>query len=510
MAKNSVTYICSPSEGGCGATLTREALRCPRCKTIGSVIEDSSGSGASSQAGLKSSGAATPTKQTKTIRELQGEPVDRFSTGIGELDRVLGGGFVNGSVVLLGGQPGSGKALKSDTLIPLATGGFKQLSEVLPGDKLIDNDGISTEVVNTLYPDVDRAFRLTFDNGSTVEACEDHIWTLLTPASVNAKWYETPEVENITTSKLFQNFQAYVDNGTYPTLEHNAVQSYPERQLQVSPYHVGVLLGGGAKHYNATFGDLQNTLQKYQHYDTQLQLNHIPKTYLFSSVEQRRAVLQGFIETTGQNVSKKDTDIVLPSLDLLPTFRLLLDSLGMPYETYQKNGKHILWIRDPHFSSRLTHIVNIEEIPVETDDTYICLMVDSPSQTFRFGKHYIVTHNSTVSMSIAEKFAEKDFTVLYSSGEESERQIYLRAKRMGVDNDNIHIVNETNLESLLGHIEAVQPNFVIVDSLQTLASTEVTGSVGSTSQSLECAHALTRVAKSRGITMLLINQVTKS
>lgn len=116
---------------------------------------------------------------------------------------------------------------------------------------------------------------------------------------------------------------------------------------------------------------------------------------------------------------------------------------------------------------------------------------------------------STVSLSIAEKFALKDFTVLYSSGEESDKQIGMRAERMGIEHENIKIVNETNLESLLGHIDIESPDFVIVDSLQTLASSAVTGTVGSISQSLECAHALTRVAKDRGITMLLINQVTK-
>lgn len=116
---------------------------------------------------------------------------------------------------------------------------------------------------------------------------------------------------------------------------------------------------------------------------------------------------------------------------------------------------------------------------------------------------------STLSLSIADNFAKLGMSVLYSSGEESEQQIGLRAARMGVTDDKIRIVNETNLETLLGHIEAEAPDFLIVDSLQTIASSEIPGSIGSIAQSKEAAHTLTRLAKKRGLSMLLINQVVK-
>lgn len=117
---------------------------------------------------------------------------------------------------------------------------------------------------------------------------------------------------------------------------------------------------------------------------------------------------------------------------------------------------------------------------------------------------------STLSLAIADRMAATGMTVLYSSGEESEQQIALRAKRMGVENDNIRIAHETNLESLFGHIEAEAPGLVIVDSLQTLASDGVPGSVGSVSQGKEVAHSLTRLAKDAGIIMILVSQVVKS
>lgn len=117
---------------------------------------------------------------------------------------------------------------------------------------------------------------------------------------------------------------------------------------------------------------------------------------------------------------------------------------------------------------------------------------------------------STLSLSVAETFGNQGKKVLYSSGEESEHQISLRAERMQVDNDNILIVNETDLDQLLEQISQEKPDLVIVDSLQTLASSAITSSIGSIAQSKEAAHSLTRIAKSTGTTMLLINQVTKS
>lgn len=116
---------------------------------------------------------------------------------------------------------------------------------------------------------------------------------------------------------------------------------------------------------------------------------------------------------------------------------------------------------------------------------------------------------STLSLRLAEIFGKKGHSVLYSSGEESESQIKLRADRMGITEDNIRIIHETNLETLIGHMDENEPKFMVVDSLQTMASSGVTGGVGSITQSKEAAHTLTRLAKTRGITMVLINQVTK-
>lgn len=120
------------------------------------------------------------------------------------------------------------------------------------------------------------------------------------------------------------------------------------------------------------------------------------------------------------------------------------------------------------------------------------------------------TGKSTLCMTLANNYAESGKKVLYSSGEESKQQLALRATRMGVTSENIFITNETSLEILLGHIDEISPELIIVDSLQTLASEEISGSVGSVSQSKEAANVLVRIAKTRNIAMILVNQLVKS
>jgi DNA repair protein RadA/Sms len=103
--------------------------------------------------------------------------------------------------------------------------------------------------------------------------------------------------------------------------------------------------------------------------------------------------------------------------------------------------------------------------------------------------------------------------VLYISGEESERQIKMRAKRLMADSqsfpDNLFLVTETNLDVILGHINESQPALVIVDSIQTMALPEMDSSAGSLSQVRECASRLREYAKASGVAVFLIGHVTK-
>lgn len=116
---------------------------------------------------------------------------------------------------------------------------------------------------------------------------------------------------------------------------------------------------------------------------------------------------------------------------------------------------------------------------------------------------------STLLLMAASNAAATGRTVLYASGEESAEQIKLRADRVGANAHDLFIASETDLSTILGHIDDVQPDLLIVDSVQTIASGEVEGRVGGVTQVMEVASVITRVAKERGIPTVMVGQVTK-
>ena len=98
---------------------------------------------------------------------------------------------------------------------------------------------------------------------------------------------------------------------------------------------------------------------------------------------------------------------------------------------------------------------------------------------------------------------------LYVSGEESARQLKLRAERIGIENDDCLIVCETNLDEIFKHVKQVSPQLLIIDSIQTVYSDALESSPGSISQVRECAALLLKFAKNSGTPVLLIGHITK-
>ena len=116
---------------------------------------------------------------------------------------------------------------------------------------------------------------------------------------------------------------------------------------------------------------------------------------------------------------------------------------------------------------------------------------------------------STLLLQVSSQLANKNHSVLYISGEESLRQTRLRADRLGVTSDKLLVYAETNLEDISLTIERVKPDFVIVDSIQTVYHPEVTSAPGSVSQVRECTSELMRVGKTKGIAIFIVGHVTK-
>ena len=99
--------------------------------------------------------------------------------------------------------------------------------------------------------------------------------------------------------------------------------------------------------------------------------------------------------------------------------------------------------------------------------------------------------------------------VLYVSGEESERQIKLRAQRLGIMGTDLYLYSETSLEEIISAVEAQRPDILIVDSIQTIYNSESTSSPGSVAQVKECTMALMQLAKGHGITIFVVGHINK-
>ena len=114
---------------------------------------------------------------------------------------------------------------------------------------------------------------------------------------------------------------------------------------------------------------------------------------------------------------------------------------------------------------------------------------------------------STLSLQTMLRLPEK--RILYVSGEESAHQLKMRASRLGGDNDNFLILCENSLENVFEHIKDVQPELVVIDSIQTMMTEDVESSAGSIAQVRECASSLLRFAKTSGVPVILIGHITK-
>ena len=115
---------------------------------------------------------------------------------------------------------------------------------------------------------------------------------------------------------------------------------------------------------------------------------------------------------------------------------------------------------------------------------------------------------STLLLQICDQLC-KERSVLYISGEESERQLKLRAQRLNVTQDNLYILSETRLSDVMEAVESTKPDILIVDSVQTLYNEENESSPGSVSQVKDCTMSMMQLSKTQGITVFVVGHINK-
>ena len=116
---------------------------------------------------------------------------------------------------------------------------------------------------------------------------------------------------------------------------------------------------------------------------------------------------------------------------------------------------------------------------------------------------------STLLLQMCYNISDAKDKVLYISGEESESQIKMRASRLGVNSQNLYIFAENNLSIIEAHLEKINPELIIVDSIQTVYSPEISSAPGTVSQIKEGTSKFMKISKKMGISTFIVGHVTK-
>lgn len=345
-----------------------------------------------------------------------------------------------------------GKALNIKEKIPLAAGGFKLLGQLEVGDLIVGSNGLPTKVIYKSEIFDKPSYRVTFEDGNSIDVCEDHLWTVTN--RINHRKIETKN-----TKRLAQDFRKLNARGYYEyryTVPNVQPVQYSAKQQLVDPYTLGIWLGDGSKHcstFACHIDDKQHYLSEGIKFTSEfsyertrrpsifvssiknlrpglrqigvLNNKHIPANYLYGSVEQRLALLQGLMDTDGHVRKNGTCEIQLTDKvpQLIKDVNQLLCSLGIKVFVSHFDNNNF---REPTSSTRMyftppvgmqiarmprkaarlkdsrpfqsytnsRSIVNIEQIAnIPTQ----CIQVDAHDHLFAVTDKYILTHNTTVA-----------------------------------------------------------------------------------------------------------------
>ena len=116
---------------------------------------------------------------------------------------------------------------------------------------------------------------------------------------------------------------------------------------------------------------------------------------------------------------------------------------------------------------------------------------------------------STLILQTSGNICKQGKKLLYICAEESGSQVKLRAQRLDVNTDNLYVYSQTNLENIVNQIDILKPDILVIDSIQSIYTSNITSSSGSVSQIRECTNTLMDIAKNKNITVIVIGHVTK-
>lgn len=244
MAKTVATYACTK----CDFRTPKQLGICPNCKEFGSIQPIATSSvDAKSIVGVKSSGRTNISSPALRMKDIDTEAHQHKSTGIGELDRVLGGGLVAGGVILLAGSPGVGKALSLDTLIATPTG-WSTIGQLHVGDEIFGEDGKPTKVVALSEVWENRpVYEVIFSDGAKILADENHEWAVSSRGQ-RAKAHRAGRelyTQIKTTKEISENLTVEGGKRLQYSVASPSALELEEAALSIPPYILGAWLGDG-------------------------------------------------------------------------------------------------------------------------------------------------------------------------------------------------------------------------------------------------------------------------
>ncbi|GAB3552498.1 hypothetical protein GCM10027404_23170 [Arthrobacter tumbae] len=420
-----------------------------------------------------------------TVDEIEsaghrGEGMTGVPTGFYEFDE-LTQGLHGGQMIVIAARPAMGKALALDTPLPTPTG-WTTMGEVSVGDQVIAADGSPTAVVAATEVMQGRpCFKVTFDDGSTIVADEEHQWLTDTRASRKSAQEASAGHHRVRNQRVFPSVRTTREiadtlrcNTSDQRLNHSVRNTrplaLPQAELPIGPYTLGAWLGDGA---SATArittadeevllrvgGEGYSTTEGASIPEEELRTlgvlgnKHIPIQYLRASEAQRRALLAGLLDTDGTVTANGCVQFAVTHKRLAQNFRELALSLGYRTGWWEKpvkgrsassstcfvitfstddtvfglTRKQILHKeRDSRSTPKrtqrfITSVERIESVPVR------CLQVANDEHLFLAGRSFIPTHNSTFALDWARSAAIKhNMTTVFFSLEMGRNEIAMR------------------------------------------------------------------------------------
>lgn len=373
-----------------------------------------------------------------------------------------------GKGLLLYGNVGTGKALTVDTDI-ITPYGIKKMKDIHIGDEVIGWNGKPCTVIGE-YPQGElETYIITFDDGTKVQCCADHLWIYKTPHSRNKHWRVAPLKE------MLKKHNVKCSGGyTMAIPKAEAVEYKTENDLLIPPYALGALLGdGGMSNKQITFTNPENDVCKKvfselrvfnvvarKHTDVQYLLSSkrghknelkaalayyglvgchsvdkfIPKVYLYASIESRKELLAGIFDTDGSIALNGAKSISTTSKQMADDIITLCHSLGYRCSFRKPDTRHdntcytigvqtdkIIYKSDKHkmrdkikqFKKKKDYmsIVSIEK--AEKAECK-CIAVDNETKSYLCGD-FIVTHNTYAACEVANALIDKGYPVLVTN-----------------------------------------------------------------------------------------------